>query len=136
MAYDFEKMRRKLQYVFPQLPEWWNDQGHDIQAIIKVLTKALLPHFTREIAIGCGNQADIHGFFLDSTQPAKSLVFNYLEQFGLNVDFHFADFIQEERAAVCQFKQSRFVSNSSCKSAFVITEEFRLQELACEIRRN
>src|SRR5215470_5042241 len=41
---------------------------------------------------------------------------------------NFADFVEKERAFVSQFKASRFLRDSSGEGAFLMTEQFTLQE--------
>jgi hypothetical protein len=64
----------------------------------------------------------------------RAFVFDYFQEFCLNIQLHFADLIQKKRAAIRQLKQPRFVSHCSRESPFVISEEFRLEQFARKAR--
>src|SRR5262249_28685053 len=64
-----------------------------------------------------------------SIADAFQLLFlQYAEQLGLHRERHFADLIEEQRAAIRQFKAAGFVPERSRKSPFHVPEEFALEE--------
>src|SRR5215472_3538400 len=64
-----------------------------------------------------------------SIADAFQLLFlQYAEQLGLHRERHFADLIEEQRAAVRQFEAAGFVLKRSGKSTFHVPEELALEQ--------
>src|SRR5262249_16318263 len=78
--------------------------------------------------IGCGDHTHIELKFLFTAQPPDSTVFQNPEEFRLQLKRHLSDFIQEQRAAICQFKAARTRSDGSGEGAFLMAEDFAFDE--------
>ena len=61
-------------------------------------------------------------------EPFKLALLQDAQQFGLQVQRHFADFIKENRAAVGQFEFAGTVCNRPGEGAFAVTEEFAFEK--------
>src|SRR4051794_4731653 len=79
-----------------------------------------------------GDEAGIDGAVLDFTEAAKTLLFERLQQFGLDDGVHVPDLVEKESATVRDLEQSRLRSDGRCKCAFLVSEEFGLEKVAGE----
>src|ERR1700730_1420292 len=79
--------------------------------------------------MGCGNDANC--FFSRAVFPDsfKLLFLQHLEKFGLKTDGYLGDFVQKERAAVCNLNPSHTILVSTGESAFNMAEEFAFEQL-------
>jgi hypothetical protein len=72
--------------------------------------------------VGCGYQSNIYLSVLDLSQPAKFLVFQHFQQFGLNSGIHVADFIEKHRSVMGNLKQSLLGSHRPGERALFVPE--------------
>src|SRR5271165_817798 len=93
-----------------------------IEAIEEILAKGIFEHGLFQIAVRGGYNAhlDMHGF--PAAKTPEFLVLQNLQQLGLETQVHVADFIQEERAAVGELKNTGLALIGPCESAAFITE--------------
>src|SRR5437879_10805063 len=81
-------------------------QRHDVEPVIKVLTKRSLPHARGQVAVRRRHHTDID---MDRIRAAESLHFTLLQnpqQFGLQFQRQLAYLVQKEGAALSLFEPS------------------------------
>ena len=81
--------------------------GHDVQPEIQVLAECAVAILGFQIAIGGGDHAHIHFDLLITADRANFFFLQNAQQLGLHLQRQFADFIEENRAAIGRLKQSR-----------------------------
>ena len=79
--------------------------------------------------MGCGNDANVYFSRAVFPDSFKLLFLQHLEKFGLKTDGYLGDFVQKERAAVCNLNPSHTILVSTGESAFNMAEEFAFEQL-------
>ena len=105
------------------MPQGRNEDGDDAEPVEQVLAKGPIAHALLQIAIGGGDDADIHADILHAADAADGLILQRPQQFRLQVGGELADFIQEERAAVGDFKQPLLLRLGVGEGAALVPEE-------------
>src|SRR6201999_914369 len=82
-----------------------------------------------QIDVGGGDDADVHLDFLNSTEVHETLVLQDAQDFGLRVEAHGGDLIEEERAAIGDFKEALLGGDSGGECTFDMAEERGLKQL-------
>src|SRR5437764_822387 len=111
-------------YIVTALAKGGNVNGEDRQPIVKILAKRLLLGGGFQIAIGGGDDSNLHNGFRVGAEPLDAAAFQRAQQLGLRGQRQLSDFIQEQRAPVCQLKLSRLARVSASESAALVAEEF------------
>src|SRR5579863_7493897 len=75
-----------------------------------------------------GDEPDINLVSVVAAQPLEFPLLQNAQQLCLKLERDVADFIQEERALVGQFKTSRFLRDRPGECSFFMAEKFTLQE--------
>ena len=96
----------------------------DRQPVVKVLAESAFPDRALQVAIGGRDHAHIHLHIAHATHAADDLVFEHAQQFGLQQRRQFADFVEEERAAVGHFEQALLHGLGVGEGAALVAEEF------------
>ena len=81
-------------HIAHPLPERGNVNLQDIQAVIEVITEAPLANRLLKVAIGSGNHTDIDLPIQIASHALENSLLEDPEQFGLQSDRDFADFVQ------------------------------------------
>src|SRR5690242_7165203 len=100
----------------------------DAQAVEKILPKATFVDFLFQVAVGCGDDPYVNLARAGVTDPFKLLLLQDAEQLGLHRERHFADFIEEQSAAIGEFKAAGLVLQSAGKRTLDVPEELALEE--------
>ena len=91
-------------YIGPAFCQRRDVYPDDCEPPIEIGTEATLRDRSFQIDIGGGNDPDIDRDGPAAAKPLYFACFKHAEQFDLHVSGQIADFIQEERAAICGFK--------------------------------
>ena len=117
------------QYVFAPLPQRRNDDRKGIEAEVQVFPELPIPHHLLQVAVRRRNHPDVD---LLHRVGADFLYFPRLQgpqQFGLHEQRHFADFVEEDGAAVGQLKLPGLAAlGRAGKRAGRIAEELAFHE--------
>ena len=100
----------------------------DAEPIKQILAEAAGDDLVFQVAIGRGDDAHID---LARARVADALDFLLLQnaqQLGLHRERHFADLIEEKRAAIGQLEAAGLVAERAGERAFHVAEEFALEE--------
>ena len=65
---------------------------------------------------------------LRATDALESSLLQQAQEFDLSFECEVADFVEEERAALCEFDFSRFARDGTSEGAFFMSEEFAFDE--------
>ena len=82
-----------------------------------------------DIAVGRGNETDVHMQFIVAADAGVSAVLQKTEQFGLERAAHVADFVQEDGAVVGFLDAAEFLFDGAGEGAFFMAEKFAFQEV-------
>ncbi len=82
-----------------------------------------------EILVGGRDNADIDFDLAVAAQTVEGLAIQHAQQFHLSLQLQFADFVEEQRALVGQFKQTGLGGIGAAEGAFFVSEEFAFHEV-------
>src|SRR5262245_53960578 len=115
-------------HIVTALAQWWRPKLHYVEAMIQILTKLVLPDRIDNVAIGRGNQADVHFKFLVAADAREGAVFKKAQELRLQRAAHIANFIKENGATVGFFHASVLLAERASKGAFLMSEQFALEQ--------
>ncbi len=114
--------------IFLALAERGKEDGDDGEAVKEVLAELRRADGAFEVAIGSGDDADIGLDIANTAEAPDDLVIEDAEELGLEKRGQLANFIEEEGAAVGDFKETAFEAAGIGEGAFFVAEEFGLHE--------
>ena len=98
------------------------------QPVIQILPETAVPHRLLQIAVGRGNQADIH---LDGMDPAHAFELTLLQhpqQLHLQRGSQFADFVEKNHASIGHFQPAFLQRSGSGKCSTLVAEQIAFQK--------
>ncbi len=128
-AVAIEVVREQQQDVVVAIAKRRNENLRDVQAVIQILAKISGRDTLTQIAIRRGNHADVHLLLNPIGAEAMNLAgFQKPQQHALHARRHLAELIEEQRAAVRENGESRFVAVRVREAAAHMAEELRLEQ--------
>ena len=97
--------------------------------MIQVAAEFTLAHHGLKVTVAGGENLDVHADFAFRAQPAEFPVLDGLEQLGLQVQRHFADFVEEQGAAIRLLDQAAMAAGGAGEGAGLVAEELRFQQV-------
>src|SRR6185436_17366182 len=94
----------------------------------QVFAKLVLRDGLDDVAIGGGDQANVHAKLLGAAHSRKSAVFQKPEQLGLQRPAHVRDFIEENRPAVGFFHATWLLLQRPGEGSPFMAEKLALQQ--------
>src|SRR5262249_59464607 len=94
-----------------------------IQAVKEVIAKSPGAHALLKIAIGRGDNANIHRNFSQAAQSIVRSAIKYAKQLDLSLWLQFADFVKKQRARIGKLEESRFSNIGSAEGALLVADE-------------
>src|SRR5581483_2127235 len=123
------ELLREQRDVLHALAQRRNGNGHDVEAEVKVLAEFLAVDAFLELAVGGGEDADVH---LDGAIAADALelaFLQYAQELGLDLRRDFADFVEENGAVVGEFESAFALGDGAGEGTFFVPEEFAFDEV-------
>ena len=80
-----------------------------------------------QVLIRGGDKADVHGDGNRSSHALELVILEYSQEFGLEFWLGIADLVEEDCAALRQFKQALFLLVCSGKRSFLMAEQLGLK---------
>ncbi len=121
-------MIRQQWNVFAALAQVGHADGNHTEAIVEILAELIFGYRLIQIAVGGGDNPHIDGNLTGAADRANRALLQHTQQFHLHGQRHLTDFVQEDGAAACDFKQAALVLIGSGKSALQVSEEFAFQQ--------
>jgi hypothetical protein len=81
--------------VFGPLTQGRDGDVNDVEAEIEVLAESAFFHGLAQVFVGGGDDAQIELDVLEAAEAAEALLLDHAEEFGLEDEGNFADFIEE-----------------------------------------
>ena len=100
----------------------------DAKALVEVLPEFAFGYGLLQVAIGGGYDADVNGYWGGAAQAGDFFGVEDAQEAHLCREGHFADFIEEDGAAVGGFKDARSLRACVGKRTFFVAEEFAFEE--------
>ena len=121
VAVDKEIHQRKD--VFLAIAQRRDEDGDDGEAVVKILAELVFAHRFFQIAIGRRDHAHVDLHVAHAAHAPDDLVFQHAQQLGLQQGREFADFVEEERAAVGHLEQALLHLLGVGERALFVAEE-------------
>src|SRR5277367_5899487 len=80
------------------------------------------------VFVGGGDDADVDGSFHLAAEATDFVVFEHAKKFGLGGRGHFADFVEEQGAAIGQFETADAAFGGAGERAFFVAEDFAFHQ--------
>ncbi|MNL16897.1 hypothetical protein D3C87_1379610 [compost metagenome] len=114
-------------------------QGEHRQTIVKILAEAPRRHLTREVAIGGGDHTNVQCDRFARPNPFDLALLQHTQQFGLEPQGHFGNFIEQNGAAVGLLELAGLRGNGAGEGALLVPEQSRFEHVVrdrCAVDRN
>ena len=103
-------------------------QGHHVEAEVKVFAERSVLVSRFKIAVGGGDHAHVDLNPLVAAHRTHFFFLQYAQQFGLQFQRQFADFVEKDRAAIGGLEQSLLRFQGSGECSLFIAEEFAFDQ--------
>ncbi len=123
-----EEKLHEERHVVGAVGERRNPKREDRQAVVEVLAERSRLHHRLEVAVGRGDDADVDLAAALRTHGPDVAVLEDAEQLRLHPEAHFADLVEEERAAVSDLEQAGARAVGAGERAADVAEERRLEQ--------
>jgi len=115
--------------VFLSFPERRQGHGDDFQPVKQVFPERSGLDFGFQVAVGCADDPHVYGNADVAAQARDFPLLEKAQQFDLDGGAQFADFIEEQRAAVRFLEPADAPRAGAGVSAFFMSEQFALQQV-------
>ncbi len=102
--------------------------GHDVETVVEILAKRAVANQGGQIAVGRGDQANIHLAFGGLAHPLDLARLQYAQQFTLGLQADIAHLVEKERALVGGLEQALLVTDRPGKRPANMPEQLALQQ--------
>ena len=102
--------------------------GQHVQAVQQVLAEPARPDFGRQVTIGGCDHPNIGSNRTACADPLKCSLLKNPEQFGLQCQIKFPDFIEQQGAAISQLKTPKAAFRRAREGSLLVAEEFAFQQ--------
>src|SRR5438094_156913 len=102
-----EQRLRDQEQVVPALPQRRQVEHDGAQPEEEIFPKAAFLHAVRQLVVGGGDNADVHGSRFRAPDPPDLLVLQRAQQLGLEGEREVADLVEEQGAGVRHLEQPR-----------------------------
>src|SRR5688572_1729875 len=115
--------------VFFALPQRGDQHRHDIEAKEKILPEFLALDAFLEVPVGGGDDAHVNLDGAIAADAFKLLFLQNAQQLGLELRRNFADFVQEDGAAMGEFEAAFAVGEGAGERAFLVAEKLAFDQV-------
>src|SRR5262249_11516459 len=106
----------------------WNRDARDGEAIEEIASELVLVRGFGEAAIRCGEDAHVDGARAATADRTDLARFERAQQLRLKLERQLADFLEEERSAVCFFEDASARVRRAGERAALVAEELALDQ--------
>ena len=100
----------------------------DVKAVVEVLAEGTVASRAFEVAVRGGEDTHVGAEFGAATDAAELALFEDAQELGLHVDFHLADFVEEEGATFGQLEASGAALVGTGEGSALVTEQFTFDQ--------
>ncbi len=100
-----------------------------VQAVKEILTERLTAHLFLKDLVRRTDNAHVRPNRLVAADPGKLSLLQHTEDLALNLERHFADFIQKQRSVIRLLEASDALAVRSGKRSFLMSEKLALEEI-------
>ena len=129
VAGSFQNEPRQQHEVITTLPQWWKLNFNNVEAVIKVFSKASGFDGLFEVFMGRSKDTDVDVFGLGSAYWHHLSLLKCAQEFHLQVHGHLTNFIEEERSGISLLKSALAIMGCAGKRTLEMAKELALEEL-------
>src|SRR5260221_2202971 len=119
----FQEMTDQQRNVFSTAAQGRQVNRDHVQAIEKIFAELAFTYQQVQVNIGCRDDSDIDLELMDSAQVHELTVLQDAQDFGLGFQAHGAYFVEEDGAAIGDFKQPLLGRDGPGKGPFYMAEQ-------------
>src|SRR6266850_1981154 len=123
-----EKERHKQSDVRPALAQGGDSEREDVEPEEEVRAEPAGGYRLLQIAIGRGNDANVHGLRAAAAHGLELALLEHPEQLDLRLWRKLAHLVQEDRAAICQLETADTPLDRAGKRALDVAEELAFDQ--------
>ena len=94
---------RQIAFTFAQ---WWNYDGHHVDAIIEVLPKAAFSYRVFQVFVGGADEAEIDLLCGPAAEPLDAMLLQHAQELALQIGIQSGDFIKEQSPGMRSLNQA------------------------------
>src|ERR1019366_3444472 len=102
----FQEVLDEQRNIFTALAQRGQIHRNYVETVEQIFAEAAFANHLAKIHVGGGDDADVHLHFLSAAQVHELAILQHAQNLGLRVHAHGANFVEEERAAIGNLKQS------------------------------
>src|SRR5688572_22062822 len=99
-----------------------------VDSVEEVLSELLVAHLLQQIAVRGRNEADMNASLFHRTHATKCAIFQHAQKLCLQANGQLADFVNKQRTAVGNFKQTLFRSYCAGECPLFVPEQLTLKK--------
>src|ERR1700685_3401468 len=110
--------------ILPSLAKWWYLNRKNIEPVKQILAELIVADHQRQIPMGRRDKANVNMNGLVAPQPLELMFLQRAQQLRLQLQTNVANFIQEQRAVIGNFKTAAFLHQSAGERTLLMSEQF------------
>jgi len=114
--------------ILAPLPQRWQMDAQDIQAIEQIAAEGPLLHLLAHRPIRRGDDAHVDADRRGAAEPHELPLLEHAEQLHLRPDRDLPDLVEEDRAAVCQLEATQPPLRGARERALLVAKELTLEQ--------
>src|SRR5262245_9916597 len=115
-------MIREQGYIVAALTERGKFEGNNAYPIKQIFPELIIRDHFRQRPVRCGNDTNIHGYFLSPSDTSNRTLLQDAQQLHLHCGTRIPNLIQKDGAFIGNFEEALLVCCSSCERAAHISE--------------
>ena len=110
------------------IAQWRQMNVEHVETVEQVLAQMAIGNGLAGVLVRSSDHPHVHRSFRLAAQPAHFMIFQYAQQLRLRGRRHFADFVQQQRAAVRQFEAADSPLGGTGERTPLVAENFALHQ--------
>src|SRR5271166_5482850 len=122
-------MRHQGRNILAALPQWWQQDGEDVQTIVEVATKFASIHHVVQITVSGSNEPHVNFVSPTAAQALEFLFLQDTQQFGLQCRWNVAHLVEEKRTFIGQLETANLLRDGSGERALLVAKKLAFQQI-------
>src|SRR3984885_16202162 len=108
--------------VFLAVAQGWDEKRDDVETIEEVFAEVAASDLIFEVFVGCGDNPNVNVDRVRCANREKALFVESAQDFGLGLETHVADFVEEEGSTVGAFEGPAFFCGAAGDGSVTVAE--------------
>ena len=127
LGITLEEVLRQQGNVFATVAQWRQVDLDGVEAKEKVGAESSLGALHFQVCVGRRKYTGIYALGFRRANTLHLAGFEHPQEFGLLFDRYIGDFVEKDRAFICQLKASDAIAASVCERALHVSKQFALE---------